>query len=260
MAMFGLRLGKDPKSIITTTPRPTKLIKELLTRRDVHVTRGSTWDNAANLPATFIETIRQRYEGTRLGRQELEAEVLTDTPGALWTYAIIDAGRIAKAPVLVRIVIAIDPAVTSGEDSDETGIIVAGVDAQGHFYVLEDATMRGSPEQWSSRAIALYRTYSADRIVAEVNNGGDMIEQILRAVDRNVAYTQVRATRGKYTRAEPVSAIYEQGRAHHCGTFPKLEDQMCSFVPDTPESPDRLDALVWAAHELVVRNVELQIF
>jgi phage terminase large subunit-like protein len=260
MAQFGLRLGNDPRSVVTTTPRPIKLIKELVGRKDVHVTRGSTWDNAANLPATYIAQIRERYQDTRLGRQEIDAELLTDTPGALWTYQQIEDGRRPKPDHLQRIVIAIDPAVTSGEDADETGIIVAGTDAVGDFYVLEDATMRGRPDEWASRAIALYRNYAADRIVGETNNGGEMIESTLRAIDRNIAFTSVRATRGKLTRAEPVSAVYERGRAHHCGVFPKLEDQMCSYTVDSKESPDRLDAMVWAAYELVVRDIELQIF
>jgi phage terminase large subunit-like protein len=259
-AQFGLRLGSNPRTVIATTPRPTELVKELVARKDVHVTKGSTWDNAANLPEGFLQQLRDRYEGTRLGRQEIDAEILIDVPGALWRYDIIAAGRVKEAPPLSRIVVAIDPAITSGEDADETGIIVAGTDITGDLYVLHDASMRGTPNEWASRAIALYREYKADRIVAETNQGGDMVEQMLRAVDRNVAYEQVRASRGKYTRAEPVSALYERGRAHHVGKFPQLEEQMISFVPAMPKSPDRVDALVWSAHSLVVRDVELQIF
>jgi len=195
-----------------------------------------------------------------MGRQALEADVLTDVPGALFTYQQIEEGRRKKPDNLKRIVVAIDPAVTSGEDADETGIIVAGVDNANEFYVLEDATMRGRPDEWASRAIALYRNYAADRIVGETNNGGDLIESTLRAIDRNIAFISVRATRGKLTRAEPVSALYERGRAHHCGVFAKLEDQLCSYTVDSKESPDRMDAMVWAAYELVVRDIELQIF
>jgi phage terminase large subunit-like protein len=235
-------------------------VKELVGRPDVHVTRGSTWDNAQNLPPGFLQQLRDRYEGTRLGRQEIDAEILLDTPGALWRWELIDPGRVKEAPQLRRIVVAIDPAVTSGEDSDETGIIVSGVDREDHFYVLEDASMKGTPNEWASRAIALYRRYSADRIVAESNNGGDLFESMLRAVDRNVSYSTVRATRGKYVRAEPVSAIYERGRAHHVGKFPQLEEEMCQFVPDMKKSPDRVDALVWGATELCVREMCLQIF
>jgi phage terminase large subunit-like protein len=260
-AQFGLRLGANPRIAIGTTPRPTELIKELVARKDVHVTKGSTWDNAQNLPEGFLQQLRDRYEGTRLGRQEIDAEILLDIPGALFTYAQIEAGRVKETPPLTRIVVAIDPAVTSGEDSDETGIVVAGVDVAGELYVLEDASMKGSPDQWASRAIALYREYRADRIIGESNNGGDLIESVLRAIDRNVSYSTVRATRGKYVRAEPVSALYERGRAHHVGKkFAALEEQMCGFLPNMAKSPDRVDALVWAATELTVKNVDIQFF
>jgi len=259
-AQFGLRLGANPRIAIGTTPRPTPLVKELVARPDVHVTKGSTWDNAANLPSGFLQQLRDRYEGTRLGRQEIDAEILLDVPGALWSWQSIDSGRVKVAPELKRIVVAIDPAVTSGEDSDETGIIVAGVDREDHFYVVQDASMKGTPNEWASRAIGLYREYKADRIVAERNQGGDLIESMLRSMDRNIAFASVHATRGKYVRAEPVSALYERGRAHHVGKFPQLEEQMLAFLPDMPKSPDRVDALCWAAHQLIVRDVELQIF
>ena len=226
MLQFGLRLGRHPRCLVATTPRPTKLIRELLAREghDVVVTRGSTYENRANLAPGFFDQIIRKYEGTRLGRQELDAELLDDTPGALWSHAIIDAVRLSAVPVLQRIVVAIDPAVTSGEDADETGIVVVGIDHQGHGYVLADASGKYQPIEWAKIAIAAYRAHHAERIVAEVNNGGDMVENTLRMVDPNVPFTAVRASRGKVTRAEPVSALYEQGRMHHVGLFPQLED------------------------------------
>jgi phage terminase large subunit-like protein len=259
-AMFGLRLGTNPRTVIATTPRPTPLIKELVARPDVAVTRGSTWDNSANLPEGFLQQLRDTYEGTRLGRQEIDAEILLDTPGALWRHEWINAGRVKQAPELKRVIVAVDPAVTSHEGSDETGLVVAGVDAADHLYILQDASMRGSPHEWCSKAITLYRQWRADRIIAEVNQGGDLVEGTLRAIDRNVAFEAVRATRGKYTRAEPVSALYEQGRAHHVGKFPELEEQLCGFVPDMKKSPDRADALVWAGTFLCVKDLSCQLF
>src|SRR5215831_2253734 len=260
MLQFGLRLGRNPRCLVATTPRPTKLIRELLARegRDVVVTRGSTYENRANLAPGFFDQIIGKYEGTRLGRQELEAELLEDTPGALWSHSIIDASRQAAAPHLARIVVAIDPAVTSGEDADETGIIVVGKDHQGHGYVLADASGKYQPIEWARIAVAAYRAHHADRIVAERNNGGAMVEATIRMVDGNVPVTTVWASRGKAVRAEPVSARYEQGRVHHIGTFPKLEDQMCAFTTDFDRaragySPDRLDALVWGLTELLVQ-------
>ena len=234
MLQFGLRLGRHPRCLVATTPRPTKLIRELLARegRDVVVTRGSTYENRANLAPGFFDQIIRKYEGTRLGRQELNAELLEDTPGALWSQAMIDAARLAAAPHLARIVVAIDPAVTSGEDADETGIIVVGKDHQGHGYVLADASGKHQPIEWAKIAVAAYRAHHADRIVAERNNGGAMVEATIRMVDGNVPVTTVWASRGKTARAEPVSALYEQGRVHHIGTFSKLEDQMCAFTSD----------------------------
>ena len=263
MLQFGLRLGRNPRCLVATTPRPIKLIRELLARegRDVVVTRGSTYENRANLAPGFFDQIIRKYEGTRLGRQELNAELLEDTPGALWSHGIIDAARQAAAPNLVRIVVAIDPAATSGEDADETGIVVVGKDNQGHGYVLADASGKYQPIEWAKIAISAYRTHKADRIVAEVNNGGEMVENTLRMVDPNIPFTAVRASRGKVTRAEPVSALYEQGRMHHVGTFAQLEDQMTNFTSDFDRnaagySPDRLDALVWAATELMVEQMK----
>lgn len=263
MLQFGLRLGRQPRCLVATTPRSTKLIRELLAREghDVVVTRGSTYENRANLAPGFFDQIIRKYEGTRLGRQELNAELLNDTPGALWSHAIIDAARMAAAPSLQRVVVAIDPAVTSGEDADETGIVVVGKDANGHGYVLQDLSGKYSPTEWAKIAIAAYRTHRADRIVAETNNGGDMVAATLRMIDPNVSFSAVHASRGKVTRAEPVSALYEQGRMHHIGSFPQLEDQMTDFTSDFDRdaagySPDRLDALVWATTELLIQPMK----
>ena len=259
MLMFGLRLGDDPRAVVTTTPRPTKLIKALVADPKVVVTRGSTYDNWENLAPVFLAQIVRRYEGTRLGRQELDAEILDDVPGALWTHGLIDATRVNTVPQLTRIVVAIDPAVSSDEHADETGIVVAGKDSAGHGYVLADLSGRYAPTEWAKAAIAAYRTHAADRIVAEINNGGDMVEATLRIVDPAVPFTAVHAARGKVARAEPVAALYEQGRVHHLGALPRLEDQMCCFAHDYDRasgySPDRVDALVWALSELLVRPV-----
>ena len=253
--MFGLRLGARPRAIVTTTPKPLKLIKDLVNRdgRDVVVTRGSTRENEKNLAPTFLNTIVGRYAGTRLGRQELEAEILEDADGALWTREVIEDNRIETAKVeFRRVVVAIDPATSSGESADETGIIVAAIDADGHGYVIEDATGRYTPTEWAKKAISLYRRHRADRVVAEVNQGGAMVESTLRVVDPNVSYKAVHATRGKIVRAEPVAALYDQHRIHHVGAFPQLEDQLCTFTAGSSGSPDRLDALVWAFTDLLV--------
>lgn len=225
-----LRKGEKPRIVVTTTPRPTKLIKDLLGRKDgsVHVTRGSTWENADNLSATALLELKRRYEGTRLGRQELEGEVLEDIEGALWQRSMIDADRVkpSDVPDLSRVVVAIDPAVTSNEDSDESGIVVVGY-AGDHGYVLGDYSVQGTPNEVINKAVHAYRVHDADVIVAEVNNGGDWIGSLLRTVDTNIPYDTVRASRGKAIRAEPVSSLYEQHRMHHVGSFPQLEDQMC---------------------------------
>jgi phage terminase large subunit-like protein len=261
MLQFGLRLGQRPRTVIASTPRPTRLIREIVAREgtDVVVTRGSTYENRANLAPGFFDTVIKKYEGTRLGRQELLAEVLLDTPGALWSLETIDKARRDRAPELQRVVVAIDPAVSSHEGSDETGIIVAGKDERGHGWVLEDLAGRYQPHEWAQTAIEAYHRHSADRIVAEVNQGGDMCENTIRMIDPKVPYSAVHASRGKFTRAEPIAALYEQGRVHHVGQFPRLEDQMTSFVPDIDRgkmgSPDRLDALVWALTELCVERV-----
>ncbi|AWN47153.1 ATP-binding protein [Methylobacterium terrae] len=259
MLMFGLRLGR-PRCVVTTTPKPVRLIRDLLARSDVRITRGRTMDNAANLAPSFIDAIQKRYGGTRLGRQEIDGELLQDVPGALWQREWIDQDRVTAAPEdLRRIVVAIDPAVTNTENSDETGIIVAGLDAAGHVYVLDDLTARLGPLDWARLAVAAYRRHQADRIVAEVNNGGELVSATVRMVDAAVPFREVRASRGKAVRAEPVSALYEQHKVHHVGSFTALEDQMCAFTADFNRStagysPDRVDALVWAITELAVVN------
>lgn len=254
---FGLRLGDKPQTVITTTPRPTKLIRELASRDGVQIVRGSTFENAANLAETALAELRLRYEGTRLGRQELYGEIIQDVDGALWTRASLDNNRVTDTPPLVRVVVAIDPAVTSGEGSDETGIVVAGVSGDGHYYVLEDCSIRTSPDGWARRAVDAYKRWNADRIIGETNNGGDMIEALLRQVDPLVSYTKVTATRGKVVRAEPIAALYEQNRAHHLGAFNELEDQLCNWTVDSKESPDRMDAMVWALTELTTSQTAI---
>lgn len=257
-AQFGLRLGREPQTIATTTPKPTELIRELvsLNGTTVAVTRGTTYENKTNLAPTFYTKIIKKYEGTRLGRQELNAEILDDNPGALWKLKDIEATRIAKKedlPAMRRIVVAIDPAASSNPDSDETGIIVAGMDEQdpAHYYILEDASDIYTPDQWAQTAVLLYHKWEADRIVGEVNNGGEMIETVLRHQDANVSYKSVHASRGKAIRAEPVSALYEQHRVHHYGNLGALEDQLTNWNPKVDkDSPDRLDADVWAVTEL----------
>lgn len=255
---LGLRLGPQPRQIVTTTPKPTRLVRDLLADANTHATRGSTFDNRANLAPAFFRQVVAKYEGTRLGRQELYAEILDDVPGALWTRQMLKVGLVPKimrhgVPELdlVRVVVAIDPAVTSGEDSDETGIIVAGLDALGQGHILADRSCRLSPDGWARRAIEAYREFGADRIVAEVNNGGDLVETVLRVVDTNIPYTAVHASRGKRVRAEPIAALYEQGRVTHAEAFADLEDQLCSFTPESGDSPDRMDALVWALTHLM---------
>jgi len=252
---FGLRLGNSPQAVITTTPRPTQIIKQIIADPSCVITRGTSYENVANLAEAFYKSVVRRYEGTRLGRQELNAELLTDNPAALWNRTAIDELRVLVAPKLKRLVIGLDPAVTSREDSAETGIVAAGIGTDDHYYVIADKSLINTPDAWARQAIKLYHDVKADRIIGEVNNGGDMIESLLRNVDPNVSYECVTATRGKMIRAEPVAALYEQGRVHHVGSFPELEDQMCDYDPLTAErSPDRMDALVWAMTKLSDRT------
>jgi phage terminase large subunit-like protein len=261
MAQFGLRLGTRPRWLVTTTPKPIKLLRELLARegRDVVITRGSTLDNAANLSPSFIAAIQARYAGTRLGRQEINAELLLDVQGALWTRDMLDrANGSWKLPDMKRVVLAIDPSGTRGEEDsgDSVGIIVAGVGADGFGYVLADKTCKLSPDGWGRVAVKAYNDFRGDRIIAERNFGGAMVEHVIRTIDRNVSYREVTASRGKIARAEPVSALYEQNRVRHAGSFVALEDQLAAMTSEGyvgDGSPDRADALVWALSELMVR-------
>tara|TARA_Y100000361_G_scaffold151036_1_gene167686 strand:- start:4269 stop:5627 length:1359 start_codon:yes stop_codon:yes gene_type:complete len=254
MLMLGLRIGHHPRAVVTTTPKPVRIIRQLLAINDgsVHTTRGSTYENEQNLAQTFMDEILKRYEGTRLGRQELHAEVLDDVEGALWVREDIDRHRVHEHPDLTRIIVAVDPASTSNKSSAETGIVVAGVSAEGHGYVLDDKSIRGTPLEWGTAVVSAYHRSNADRIVAESNQGGEMVSHTLRMIDPNLPIKLVHASRGKQTRAEPVSSLYEQGKVHHVGFFSDLEDQLCSWVPHEGPSPDRLDAVVWAITELMV--------
>ena len=250
---FGLRLGTNPQVVVTTTPRPTKLIKDLISRDTTHITRGSTFENSENLSQSALLEMQNRYANTRLGRQELFGEVLDDNPGALWNRTQIESSRITldNLPALVRIVVGIDPAVTSGEDSDFTGIVTAGYAANGHYYILSDKTLKASPDTWARVALNEFELHKADRIIAETNNGGDLVVHLLNQVNPNVPVKKVTATRGKAVRAEPIASLYEQGRVHHVGYFSELEEQMCEWEPGvSKDSPDRMDAMVWAMTEL----------
>jgi phage terminase large subunit-like protein len=265
MAMFCLRLGRRPRWLVTTTPKPLKLLKALVARegRDLVVTRGSTYENEANLAPAFLEEIKARYEGTRLGRQELNAEILEDVQGALWTREMLDKARYrGTVPDLKRVVVAIDPSGTRGNDSgDSVGIVVAGVGVDGLGYVLSDETVKASPAIWGARAVAAYRKFKADRIIAERNFGGAMVEHVIRTVDSAIPYRDVTASRGKIARAEPIAALYEQGKVRHAGTFNELEDQLAAMTGDGfagDGSPDRADALVWALTELMTRPITPQ--
>jgi phage terminase large subunit-like protein len=242
--------------VATTTPRPIALIRDLLKESTTAATRGSTYENKENLAPAFLDKIVKKYEGTRLGRQELNAEILDDNPGALWQRDHIESLRIRKAdlPDLVRIFEGVDPAVSSGEESAETGIIIVGeslpMNGVPHYYVLADYSLQGTPHQWATAVSNGYYDFMVDRAIGEQNNGGELVEVNVRTVDPNISYRGVYASRGKRVRAEPISALYEQGRVHHVGTFPELEDQLCEWVPGE-KSPDRLDALVWAISALI---------
>lgn len=255
---LGLRLpwrdGGPARCIVTTTPRPIPVLRRILALPGCHVSRGTTYENRAHLDPGFMRQITARYEGTRLGRQELMAELLDDTPGALWTRAVLDAARGAAPDPsrLRRVVVGVDPAATSGLDADETGIVVVGVDEDGHLFVLADRSVRATPLGWATEARRAAADFGADCIVAEANNGGEMVELTIRtAPGAPCKVTLVHASRGKRTRAEPVSSLYEQRRVTHCGSFPALEDQQCTWTGSASErSPDRMDALVWAVTEL----------
>jgi len=252
MLQFALRLGPRPRQVVTTTPRPIDLLKKLMDRTDLHTSVMRTLDNKDNLPPAFFDSIVKRYEGTRLGRQELDGEILEDNHNALWARRQLDHLRRRRHPDLQRIVVAVDPAVSARKTSDECGIVVAGIDQAGHLYILADRTVsRAKPLVWAGKVVAAFHEFQADRVVAEVNQGGDLVRSILAQIDPGVPVRSVHATRGKWLRAEPVAALYEQERVHHVGVFPQLEDQMCEFDPTlTGSSFDRLDALVWACTEL----------
>jgi phage terminase large subunit-like protein len=259
-ALLGLRLGDKPQAVITTTPRPTKLIKRLVDDKDAIVTRGSTFDNSPHLAEAFLKRITARYQGRMIGRQELFAEIVEEAPGALWTRALIERQRLtagASAAVYSQIVIGVDPPAKSGASADECGIVVVGRTPEGAIHVIADLTSQGeTPGQWSARVGVAFRRFKANRVVAEINNGGEMVVEVLRQSDANLPVRTVTATRGKFLRAEPVAAAYERGTVHHLGDFPKLEDQLCSLTPDFDArvsgfSPDRADALVWAIADLI---------
>lgn len=259
MLQFTMRKG-EPRVLVTTTPRPIPIIKEIIADSTTITTRGSTMDNADNLAPSFMKKIVDKYAGTRLGRQELDGEIVDDFPGALWTRAMLDANRVDEPPEMARVVVAIDPSGTDGEDEegDEIGIVVAGRGIDGRGYVLADRTCRLSPDGWARIAVTAYHEFAADRIVAERNFGGAMVQAVIRQADRSVPYKEVTASRGKAVRAEPVSALFEQGRVSMVGGLPALEDQMCmmtaaGYMGDG--SPDRLDAMVWALTEVMLGHI-----
>jgi len=273
---FGLRLGDHPKQIVTTTPKPIRLLKDIILRSDTTITKGTTMENLVNLAPPFRKAVVDRYSGTRIGRQELNAEILDDVPGALWSRTMIDESRIRpvdsvtpiQLPHFVRVVVAVDPPKEVGENAAECGITVTAKDAQGHGYLLEDMSLAGSPEEWGRVAVQAYDEWDADMIVYEANQGGEMVAAVLRSAARSlkedgfrtadfVPLKDVHATRGKYVRAEPVSQLYEQKKVHHVGYFPELEDQLCEYTPDGSMgySPDRMDSLVWGFTELLVGSI-----
>ena len=252
MLLLGLRLGGKPRALVTTPPRPTKLVKELIAQPTTVVTRGSTYDNRANLAESYMEQIVKRYEGTRLGRQELMGEIIEDVEGALWTLMMLDELRVDDAPDLERVVVAVDPAVSSHQDSDETGIVAAAIGVDGEGYVLADRSCKLSPDGWARRAAGLYHELQADRVVCEDNQGGEMVAFTMATVDPSVPVKLIRASRGKRLRAEPIAALYEQARVHHLITMDELEDQMVSFTGDAGGADDRVDALVHALSEVML--------
>lgn len=263
--MFGLRLGERPRCVVTTTPLPIKLLRDIIAARDTHVTPGTTYDNLGNLAPTFRETILAKYEGTRLGKQELLGQMLDDNPNALWQRKQLDPLRVTYAPRLKRVIVGVDPAATSNAKSNNTGIIVAGLGIDGLYYVLEDATVHDKPHVWAAEAARMYHKHKADRLAAEVNMGGDLVEATIKVVDPTVAFKAVHASRSKQIRAEPIASLYEQEKVRHVGTFEHLEDEMCIYDPlqtrsgltGASDSPDRLDALVIALTELLNGNRSL---
>lgn len=253
MAMFALRMGENPRAMITTTPRPTRLVRDLVAHDDCRVTRGSTYENRANLAPQFLEEIVRRYEGTRLGRQEIYAEVLADIDGAILSREQLAAARVDAVPEQGRTIVGVDPAVTSGEDADQTGIVVACLDPNGELYAMADRSCKLGPAGWARRVVDTYHEFDADLIVAERNQGGQMVEHTIRSVETDVPIQLVNATKGKHVRAEPILSMFEQGRAHTLPGLDQLEEQLGRFTPqgyEGDESPDSADAFVWAATEL----------
>lgn len=274
---FGLRIGDDPRGIITTTPRPSRIIRDLLKDDSTHTTRGSTYENRANVSKAWLQTILKKYEGTTLGRQELMAEILDEMPGALWSRMMLDASRVqfggwpehrrltyemyslAPLPALQRIIIAVDPSVSSKDDADECGIATGGLGTDGESYTLQDLTKRCPPHEWAKIAVQAYRDLNADLIVAEANNGGDLVASTIRSIKledgfdgQNVPVKLIHAKKSKHSRAQPVSSFWEQKRSHHIGLFPDLEDEQCNYVPGvSKKSPNRMDANVYLHLELM---------
>ena len=261
MLQFALRLGKRPRACVTTTPKAAPVLTELLGRESTVVTRAATEANRAWLADSFLNEVRTRYAGTRLARQELDGELMEDMDGALWPAGVIEGARVAPPEELDRIVVAVDPPVTGGASSDACGIVVCGLvrdeePSKWRAVVLEDASLAGvSPARWAAAAVAAANRWDADRIVAEVNNGGELVETVIRQVDPAASYRAVHASRGKVARAEPVAALYERGRVSHAGSFPELEAEMAAMTSGGfrgSGSPDRVDALVWAVTELLI--------
>ncbi|HHL43577.1 MAG TPA: ATP-binding protein [Hellea balneolensis] len=256
---LGLRLGDNPRLVMTTTPKPIAALTRLMEEPSLVVTRARTQDNKTNLSPIFMKTIVESYGGTRLGRQELDGEIMTDFPGALWSRDLFEQGRVKTKPNLSKIVIAIDPPVTSHQSSDACGIIVvgrSGSGAEAKAYVLQDATVQGArPDEWVNLAAKLYHVWGAHYVLAEINQGGDMIQTMFNTLQTDVAVRTVYATKSKAVRAEPVALLYERSRVHHVGHFPELEDELCLLgVENSPKtSPDRADALVWAVTDLLLK-------
>ena len=249
---LGLRLGRKPRMCITTTPKPSMMMRQLLKSQGVHVTTGSTYENKSNLSNNFFQEVVGRYEGTSLGRQEIYGELLEDLPGSLWRFSTIERARVSRLPEMRRIVVGVDPAIKS--DKDETGIVVCGLGEDGHGYIIADLSCKESPQNWARIAINAFFEYGADRIVAESNQGGMMVEEVIKTANANVPVKSVWATKSKASRAEPISALYEQQRVFHVGIFEELEDQMVTYQPGQRKSPDRLDAMVHAMTELMLKR------
>lgn len=262
MAMFGLRVGNNPRVMVSTTPKPIPLLRALLKDPSTVTTRGTTYDNRHNLAPAFFSTIIKKYEGTRLGRQELAGELLEEAEGALWNRAMIEKARLRGAlPQMKRVVVGVDPAVTAKAESNLTGIVVAGLGLDGRGYILADGSGRFSPKGWADKAVALFQHFGADRFVAEGNQGGDMVRHTINSAMPNAPVTIVHASRGKQARAEPIMMLYEQGKVSHAAAFGELEDQMCTWEPlgDLP-SPDRIDAMVWALTALFINVPQQAVF